>query len=218
VETPEFLRHVLGYAAYLPPGPFDDVFSGELFITPPPDESGLTDHSFAAIPCITAHEGYPGHHLQLSTITGLGSVVRRLPVSTLMIEGWGLYVEELMAEVDYYSPDARLAQLALSQLRAARIVVDVSIHCEGVTAEDAAALLVERAGISEVTARSESTRYTMSPGQPCTYLLGAEEIRRIRSSLVATDGATSLRTFHDDLLSYGNLHPSLAGQAMQRSG
>jgi uncharacterized protein (DUF885 family) len=61
--TPEFLRGVMGFAAYLPAGPFDAYQQGYFWVTPPPSDDGLRDHSWAGIPAIAAHEGYPGHHL-----------------------------------------------------------------------------------------------------------------------------------------------------------
>jgi uncharacterized protein (DUF885 family) len=204
---------VLGYAAYMPAGPFDEAREGELWVTPPPDPAGLRDHSFASIPCVTAHEGYPGHHVQLSSVGRLASPVRRLHISNLMIEGWGLYVEELMAETGYYSADARLAQLALSKMRAARIVIDMALHTGEMSVEEAVAFLVDQAGVTRTTATSEVTRYTMAPTQPFTYLVGAEEIRRIRAVLAPREGYT-LRRFHDRLLGYGLLPPSLAAEGL----
>lgn len=212
--TPEFLRPIMGYAAYLPPGAFDPVRTGKLWVTPPSDDAGLGDHSHAAMQPITAHEGYPGHHLQMTSVARLESVTRRLHEgTTLMVEGWGLYVEELMHEAGYYDSGGRLAQLALTQLRACRIVCDMGLHSGELSDDEAVDLLVDRAGISRATARSEVDRYTMTPTQPFTYLYGAEEIRRIRDAYRERTGA-SLRAFHDRLLTYGHLPPALVSEAL----
>lgn len=214
LETPEFMRPVMGYAAYLPTGAFDAARSGKLWVTPPPDPAGLADHSFSAIPAITAHEGYPGHHLQMTSVNRLDRVARRLRGGTsLMIEGWGLYVEELMHEVGYYQPGARLVQLAMAQWRAVRIVADVGLHTGALDVEGALELLTDRAGISGTTARTEVNRYTMTPSQPFSYLYGAEEIRRIRRGWLERTGGT-LREFHDALLSYGHLPPALVADRL----
>jgi hypothetical protein len=100
--TPEFLRPILGFAAYLPAGPFDHWQQGYFWVTPPPDEAGLRDHSRAMIPAVAAHEGYPGHHLQMTSVNRLASPTRRAIRSAVMIEGWGLYTEQLMHDVGYY--------------------------------------------------------------------------------------------------------------------
>jgi uncharacterized protein (DUF885 family) len=217
-ETPAYLRPIMGYAAYLPTGAFDPARSGKLWVTPPPDPEGLADHSYAAIQPIAAHEGYPGHHLQLTSVNRLERPARRLrDGSSLMIEGWGLYVEELMHEVGYYTPEGRMAQLAMTQWRAARIVADMGLHTGELGVDEAIDLLVDRAGITRVTATTEVSRYTMTPTQPFTYLYGAEEIRRIRKAWIDRT-AGSLRAFHDKLLGYGNLPPALVAERMLAGG
>jgi hypothetical protein len=211
--TPPFLRSLLTYAAYFGPGEFEEGGQGRLWVTPPSDDAGLADHSHASIPAIVAHEGYPGHHLQITAVGRNPGVMRRLRVSTLMTEGWGLYTEELMAEAGAYRPAARLGQLALTKLRAVRIVVDMGLHAGGMSEEEAVGRLVRDAGLSEAVARGEVGRYTMTPAQPFSYLYGAEQIRRLRRDWQAATGR-NLRAFHDELLGYGHLPPALASHGM----
>lgn len=211
--TPPFLRSLLTYAAYFGPGEFEEGGQGRLWVTPPADVAGLADHSYATIPAIVAHEGYPGHHLQITAVARNAGVMRRLRVSTLMTEGWGLYTEELMAEAGAYDAPARLAQLALTKLRAARIVVDMGLHTGGLSEEEAAERLSREAGLDAGIARGEVGRYTMTPGQPFSYLYGAEQIRALRADWQAATGG-SLRAFHDELLGYGHLPPTLAARGM----
>ncbi|PSO52810.1 MAG: hypothetical protein BRC31_03985 [Actinobacteria bacterium QS_5_72_10] len=182
--SPPFLRSLLTYAAYFGPGEFEDGGQGRLWVTPPSDDAGLADHSHATIPSIVAHEGYPGHHLQITAVGRNPGVMRRLRVSTLMTEGWGLYTEELMAEL-------------------------------GAPAE-AADRLSRETGLSQAIARAEVGRYTMTPAQPFSYLYGAEQIRALRADWRQATGGT-LRAFHDALLAYGHLPPSLAARAMLAS-
>jgi uncharacterized protein (DUF885 family) len=164
--TPEFLRPVMGFAAYLPAGPFDTWQQGYFWVTPPPDEAGLRDHAHAVIPAVAAHEGYPGHHLQMTSVNRIPSLTRRAIRSPVMIEGWGLYTEQLMADVGYYDDAARLAQLAMRLLRALRIVLDMELQCGDLTYEAAVARAVSDARLEESTARSEVARYTMTPTLP----------------------------------------------------
>jgi uncharacterized protein (DUF885 family) len=164
--TPEFLRPVMGFAAYLPAGPFDDWQQGYFWVTPPPDEAGLRDHARAVIPAVAAHEGYPGHHLQMTSVNRLPSLTRRAIRSPVMIEGWGLYTEQLMHDVGYYDDAARLAQLAMRLLRALRIVLDMELQAGELTYEAAVARAVSVGRLEESTARSEVARYTMTPTQP----------------------------------------------------
>jgi Bacterial protein of unknown function (DUF885) len=213
--TPEFLRPVMGFAAYLPAGPFDAWQQGYFWVTPPPDEAGLRDHAHAIIPAVTAHEGYPGHHLQMTSVNRIPSLTRRAIRSSVMIEGWGLYTEQLMHDVGYYDDAARLAQLAMRLLRALRIVLDMELQSGDLTYEAAVARAVSVGRLEESTARSEVARYTMTPTQPFSYLVGCLELERLRAASQARLGdAFRLRRFHDRVLSYGHMPPSLVARAI----
>jgi uncharacterized protein (DUF885 family) len=214
--TPEFLRGVMGFAAYLPAGPFDPWQQGYFWVTPPPDEAGLRDHARAVIAPVAAHEGYPGHHLQMTSVNRLESLTRRAVRSTVMIEGWGLYTEQLMHDVGYYDGGARLAQLAMRLLRALRVVLDMELQSGELSYRDAVTRAVSVARLEESTARSEVARYTMTPTQPCSYLLGALELEHLRAVTEARLGpAFRLRAFHDRVLSYGHMPPVLVRRAME---
>ncbi|HEV3497503.1 MAG TPA: DUF885 domain-containing protein, partial [Actinomycetes bacterium] len=213
--TPEFLRPVMGFAAYLPAGPFDSWQQGYFWVTPPPDQAGLRDHAHASIPAVAAHEGYPGHHLQMTSVNRIPSLTRRAIRSTVMIEGWGLYTEQLMADVGYYDDNARLAQLAMRLLRALRISLDMELQAGDLTYEAAVARAVSVARLEESTARSEVARYTMTPTQPFSYLVGCLELERLRAASQARLGdAFRLRRFHDRVLSYGHMPPTLVARAI----
>ena len=213
--TPEFLRPVMGFAAYLPAGPFDAWQQGYFWVTPPPDEAGLRDHARATIPAVAAHEGYPGHHLQMTSVNRIPSLTRRAVRSSVMIEGWGLYTEQLMHDVGYYDDAARLAQLAMRLLRALRIVLDMELQSGELTYEAAVARAVSVARLEESTARSEVARYTMTPTQPFSYLVGCLELERLRAASQARLGdAFRLRRFHDRVLSYGHMPPTLVARAI----
>ena len=105
-----------------------------------------------------------------------------------MIEGWGLYTEQLMADVGYYDDAARLAQLAMRLLRALRIVLDMELQSGELTYEAAVARAVSVARLEESTARSEVARYTMTPTQPFSYLVGCLELERLRDASQARLG------------------------------
>lgn len=216
--TPEFLRDVLGYAAYFPPGPLDPHQQGYFWVTPPPQPEGLRDHSYAMIPAVSAHEGYPGHHLQIMSVNRLPSLTRRIIRSNPMIEGWGLYTEQLMHDTGYYDDVARLGQLSMRLFRALRIVLDMQLQSGELTYEQAVARAVEEVGMSEPTARSEVARYTMEPTQPFSYLVGCLELERLRAESQARLGdAFHLRRFHDRVLSYGHMPPPLVARAIAAS-
>jgi uncharacterized protein (DUF885 family) len=213
--TPAFLRSVLGFAAYHHSGPLDRSQQGYFWVTPPDDPAGLRDHSYAQIPSVAAHEGYPGHHLQMMSVHRLDSLVRRVTRSTVMDEGWGLYTEQLMHDVGYYSEEAKLGQLALRLFRALRIVLDMRLQSGDLTYEQAVTTATKVAHLSESTARSEVARYTMEPTQPFAYLVGCLELERLRSeSRERLGDAFQLRRFHDRVLSYGHMPTTLVARAI----
>jgi uncharacterized protein (DUF885 family) len=213
--TPEFLRTVLGFAAYYHSGPLDRSQQGYFWVTPPDDPDGLRDHSYAMIPSVAAHEGYPGHHLQIMSVHQLDSLVRRVTRSPVMVEGWGLYTEQLMHDVGYYSEESKLGQLAARLFRALRIVLDMRLQSGDLTYDQAVAKAQEVAHLTESTARSEVARYTMEPTQPFAYLVGCLELERLRAKSQERLGdAFRLRRFHDRVLSYGHMPPTLVARAI----
>jgi len=216
--TPEFLRDALGYAAYFPPGPLDAYQQGYFWVTPPPVPDGLRDHSYAMIPAVSAHEGYPGHHLQIMSVNRLPSLTRRIIRSNPMIEGWGLYTEQLMYDTGYYDDAARLGQLSMRLFRAMRIALDMRLQSGELTYDQAVSYAISETGLSEATARSEVARYTMEPTQPFSYLVGCLELERLRAESQARLGdAFHLRRFHDRVLSYGHMPPPLVARAIAAS-
>jgi uncharacterized protein (DUF885 family) len=132
-----------------------------------------------------------------------------------MIEGWGLYTEQLMADVGYYDDAARLAQLAMRLLRALRVVLDMELQSGELTYQAAVERAVSVARLEESTARSEVARYTMTPTQPFSYLVGCLELERLRAASQARLGdAFRLRRFHDRVLAYGHMPPTLVARAI----
>lgn len=203
---------------YLPPAPLEDKQVGSFFVTPvDPDadpearERQLQGHSSYQIPVVSLHEGYPGHHLQLVWANTHPSLVRKQVWSTLFVEGWAFYCEELMEREGFLEdPRNRLARLDAELWRAARIIADVSLHTRGMTEEEGVALLVE-AGRDEPGAKAEVRRYTMSPTQPMSYLIGKLEIMELADRYRADKGADfDLAEFHEALLRCGSVPPALA--------
>ena len=219
IETPVYLRPLLPYAAYMPPGIFEERQDG-LFLVTPVDPAGtaeakeqkLRGHNFAKLPITALHEAYPGHHLQLVWANRRKSVPRRLGIvlSTLFIEGWAFYCEELMERLGYIdSPIQRLARLKDQLWRAARIVIDVSLHTRGMPVGEAVDLLVDRCRLEPANALAEVRRYTAHPTQPQTYLMGKLAILDLVEEYRKRKPEVSLRDMHDAILACGSLPPSL---------
>jgi uncharacterized protein (DUF885 family) len=217
LPSPEFQRPILAVASYLPPPPLTASRAGVFFVPFTPD--GFTDeqvrqrlrtNSRAQMPSISVHEAYPGHHWHLAWMSGNPRRVRKIFSTPYFIEGWALYVEQVMHEQGYFdTPQTELAHLDCRIFRAARIVVDTALHCGDMTIEEAETFMATKASLSPGTAAGEVSRYCAWPTQAPSYLTGALEIERIRS-----DFNGDLRTFHDSIAGSGGLPLGLARKAV----
>ncbi|MEE9229490.1 MAG: DUF885 domain-containing protein [Acidobacteriota bacterium] len=217
-ETPEFERSVAPFAAYLPPPPFGTQRRGSLWVTPPGIHLAekdrhmvLRDHCHARIPITALHETYPGHHLQFSRLRELDSRVRRHFATSVFVEGWALYCEEMMIEQGFLNdPLSQLCQVRDHLWRACRIILDVRLQTQSFDVDEAARMLVEEACLQPPNARAEVVRYTQTPTQPLSYLVGKREIQALRREVERIRGDQfNLKQFHDEILSHGAIPVSL---------
>jgi uncharacterized protein (DUF885 family) len=224
VETPLFLRNQIPYAAYMPPGLLEEVQQGIFVVTPvdpddPPEkqEEKLRGHGYDELPVTALHEAYPGHHLQL-TVANLNKSLPRLFggfLSSLFVEGWAFYCEELMEQQGFINkPIQRLGRLQAQLWRAARIIVDVSLHTGKMGYEEAVQFMVQKANLEPSDARAEVNRYTQTPTQPMSYLMGKHEIMQVVDEYKTRYPDHGLKQMHDVMLSCGSLPPRLMRQRL----
>jgi uncharacterized protein (DUF885 family) len=158
---------------------------------------------------IAFHEGYPGHHLDLTLAqerAGAHPITRILGNSGYS-EGWGLYAEELAKEMGLYSGDlAQLGRLSSAAFRAARLVVDPGLHLLGWSREQAIDYMLAHTVLSREGATSEVDRYIINPGQATAYMTGRLEILRLRDEAKRRLGDRfDIRAFHDRVLGVGRV-------------
>jgi uncharacterized protein (DUF885 family) len=225
VATPSFLRSLLPFAAYDPPGPFAERQLGFYYVTPPPDDLGeeevreiLRGHSTASLATTGVHEAYPGHHLQLVSANRASTLARRIGAypdgGNLLIEGWAFYCEELMDREGFLDdPVVRLMRLNDQVWRACRVVIDLELHLGHMSLGEAVEYLVREARMNRREAEIECRRYAEEPGQAMSYLLGKREVLRLADTWRTARGGT-LRAFHDELLSWGSLPPAVIAWGM----
>ncbi len=225
VPSPPFQRPVLAVASYLSPPPFSDKMLGHFFVPFPPDgapadevQKRLASNSYPSIPTTSVHEAYPGHHWHLVMSKSNPSRLRQTFRTPYFSEGWALYAERMMREQGFFT-DLRheMNQYEATIFRAARIVVDTSLHMGEMTWDEAVAFMTAKTGLTDPTARAEVTRYCAWPTQASSYLTGSLEIARIREAFFAKRGASdtdALRAFHDGITSSGGLPIALAERAV----
>lgn len=155
------------------------------------------------------HEGIPGHHFQIATMSELKDlpIFRRVIGFTAYIEGWGLYAERLASEMGLEEdPFDNVGRLQGELFRAVRLVVDTGIHQKRWTREQAIDYMRANTGaaLSDVTAEIE--RYIVLPGQATAYKMGMMEILRLREKAKKALGDSfDIRRFHDAVLGNGSV-------------
>lgn len=219
VETPVYLRPIIPYAAYMQPGILEEQQEGVFLVTPvdpeapaEEQEEKLKGHFWAKLPITALHEAYPGHHLQLVWANRSASLPRRMGsfLSTLFVEGWAFYCEELLEQLGYISePVQRLGRLSDQLWRAARIILDVSLHTRGMSVEEGVQFLVDECQLEPTNALAEVRRYAESPTQPQSYLMGKLAIVELVEDYRRARPDATLRAVHDAILSSGSLPPRL---------
>ncbi|MBI4010916.1 MAG: DUF885 domain-containing protein [Candidatus Rokubacteria bacterium] len=223
--SPPFQRPVLAVASYQSPPAFSPSLRGHFFVPFPPDgaspeevQKRLSNNSHATIPDTAVHEAYPGHHWHLVTMKRHPSAVRRTFRTPYFTEGWALYAEQLMREQGFFrDPRQEMSQVEAALFRAARIVVDTSLHLGEMGFDEAVAFMRAKANLPEPTARAEVARYCSWPTQAAAYLTGCLEILALRERYVERRGRSdvaTLRVFHDALAGSGGLPIALAERAL----
>lgn len=214
IDTPESERATTPYAAYLSPAPFEKDQTGQFWVTPinikkslPEQKKQLQEHAYAHLPITVLHESYPGHHLQLVIANQKTSYVRKHFHSTPYVEGWALYCEQLMVETGYLGkPELRLAQLQAQLWRAARIIIDVSLHTNRMTFRQAVNFLIKRVHLEKNSAFTEVRRYTLTPTYPLSYMIGKWQILALREKIKKKQkDKFTLKKFHQSFLLSGSI-------------
>lgn len=215
--VPEYQREGLPLGVMSPSPPYAPGLRSEFLITPTDPHAApqrrrqhMRDNCYVFATSIAGHETYPGHHLQY-VHHKLGTPrdsIQRYFTTPQFVEGWGLYVEDLLEETGFMTDDrVRLFKRRNGLWRALRVVVDVGLHTGTLTVEAATELMRREAGMDEHMAAGEVRRYTRhdNPTYPSSYILGRDLLHRVRARREASDGHRfTRRGFHDWLLSFGS--------------
>jgi uncharacterized protein (DUF885 family) len=230
--SPFFQRPLLAVASYIGPPAFSNTLTGHFFVPFAPEgtsaeeiQKRLASNSRSGIPTTAVHEAYPGHHWHISWSKVKSPKLRVVLGTPYFSEGWALYAERVMRERGFFEdPLHVLNHLEATIFRAARIVVDTSLHMGEMTYEDAVQFMTQKTALTEPTARAEVGRYCTWPTQASSYLTGCLEILRIRRQYLDARGLAGvapadapidvIRDFHDKICGSGRLPIGLAERAV----
>ncbi|MGD8150190.1 DUF885 domain-containing protein [Ornithinimicrobium sp. Y1694] len=167
------------------------------------------------------HEGVPGHHLQIGQTVYRSELLNRWRRMASWTsghgEGWALYSEWLMADLGYMDdPGDRMGLLDAQSLRAARVVLDIGVHCgfeapEEVgggewTYDKAWEFLNNHVNMDEGFVRFELDRYLGWPGQAPSYKIGERLWLELRDQVREREGDDfDLKAFHRRALDIGGV-------------
>ena len=141
---------------------------------------------------LTYHEAVPGHHLQVMSALESQDIplIRRRGFYSGYSEGWALYSEQLADEMGMYegNPLGQVGYLQSLLFRATRLVVDSGMHAKRWSREKATDYLIATTGIARGRSQGEIDRYTVWPGQACSYKIGHTVWTRLRDEAKAKAG------------------------------
>jgi uncharacterized protein (DUF885 family) len=104
--------------------------------------------------------------------------------------------------------EVRLTQLRNRLWRAARVILDVSLHTGQMSFDEAVSFLVEKVRFEPYAAELEVGIYIHNPTYVLGYLIGMQEIEAIRAEYVACfDQPDPPSVFYDQLLRIGSIPP-----------
>ena len=178
------------------------------------------------------HEGVPGHHLQVAQTVVRAETLNRWRRMGCWVsghgEGWALYAERLMAELGFMDdPGNRMGLLDGQSLRAARVVLDIGVHCGFPAPEEVGGgawdydkawqFLTAHANMAEGFLRFELDRYLGWPGQAPSYKIGERLWLQLREEARRREGdAFDIKAFHRRALDVGGVGLDTLREAVLR--
>ena len=213
IVMPEFKRGQ-GIAYCDSPGPLEK--NGETFFaceptpkdwTPQRKESFYREYNNYMVRDLTVHEAMPGHYLQLahSNEFHAPTLVRAIFQSGSFVEGWAVYMEQVMAESGYGGAEVKMQQLKMRLRVICNAILDQSIHTANMSEQQALDLMMKEGFQQEGEAVAKWKRARLSSTQLSTYFIGVTEHLEMRERAKAKAGKSfDLRKYNDSVLSFGS--------------
>jgi uncharacterized protein (DUF885 family) len=158
-----------------------------------------------------AHEGYPGHHLQLAIARLHADPIRSILPDGVQNEGWGLYAEEELWSHGGFGTtlEAKAQVLRSYRFRIARVFYDVNIET-GVWTLQQGADFQQGVAAGKGKINEDVLRAIQWPTQLICYFTGKQQILLLKADYKKKLGAAySDRAFHDAFLAEGSIPVTL---------
>lgn len=229
IPTPEFMRGIYTVAAAVFAPALEPQLASFYWVTPIPQswsaeraESKLREYNRYKMLQLTVHEALPGHYVQGQYANHIVPEWRRLLRviygNTPYIEGWAVYTEHMMEATGLNGGDA--TKMRLTALKAmlriyANAIIDIGLHMQAMSEEQALELMMRDAFQELPEAEGKLQRAKLDYVQLCTYLAGLREWMMLRADEEQRLGAQfDLRRFHDTTLLYGPIPVPMVRQLL----
>ncbi len=217
IETPEFMRGIYGVGGFNAAPPLQPELGAFYWLTPIPAdwpaervESKLREYNRYGLKILTIHEAMPGHYVQLEHANNVTPLPRRVLRSLFgngpYVEGWAVYITEVMLNAGYLNgnKDLRLTFLKQQLRMIANTILDIRMQTAGMTDEEAMSIMINSTFQEKEEAVAKLQRAKLSSAQLPTYFAGYREWRRIRAGYETRKGsAFRLYDFHEAALRPG---------------
>jgi uncharacterized protein (DUF885 family) len=173
----------------------------------------LKEYNRPALAMVYIHEGVPGHFVQLEYSNRFERIIPKVFWNGPMVEGWASYIATQLVDVGFtIYPDHplghELQQMVDDKLILRSIInaiIDLRLHREGLTEEDALALMTGKGFQEESEARGKLARAKLSSVQLATYFAGHLAIEKILAEYRELRGnAFSWKEFNERLVGAGS--------------
>ncbi|MFI5347351.1 MAG: DUF885 family protein [Elusimicrobiota bacterium] len=155
-----------------------------------------------------AHEGVPGHHLQLSIARLIKDPIRSVLADGVQNEGWALYAEDMFQRAGGLgaSVDAQYQTLDSWRFRVRRVIYDVNVESGLWSLQQAGDFKSSASEPGKGTVDEDVLRAVNWPAQLICYFSGKTQIVRLREDYKKKMGKDYTdRDFHDKLLAVGSV-------------
>lgn len=163
--------------------------------------------NYSQLELLTAFYMIPGMHVHNAESSKHQSRIRRISKQPIVTNGWAAYSEYLAEEQGFYEePNTRFFRYYNRLIRAARSLVDTSMHTKRWTPQQASEFLQEELSFTKERADEEVLKISLTPTEAFSYVYGMQRIIQMRDYYVRTEAKLfDLRKFHDLFLSLGEI-------------
>ena len=200
------------------PGPLESAaLATFIAVSPTPEDwapdrarSFYREYNRHMVHNLMVHEAMPGHALQLQHSHRFAGAtkVRAAWRSGSFVEGWAVYAEQVMGAHGYPgagNPVAVRTQRLKSKIRTIiNAIMDARVHCDGMTQEQAMALMTGPGYQEEGEAAGKWRRVLLTSAQLSTYFVGFTEVNGLASDLQRAHPGWPERRLHDAMLAHGS--------------